>query len=154
MQYHEYGVYSANMLCHRAKDFLSILPPYQMPAFPPTYPLAAHLPLEEDELASMQDLLGQTFDDIARLFLSDSIKRLDALTAAAQVADFVSLQKISHTLCGSAGSIGATALSRHCNRLETDLRQGQTQQVAAHLYVIRQEFQRIETKLRGMLASA
>lgn len=119
----------------------------------PTHPAAASLPLEEDELLNLQDLLGQEFNDIARLFLSDSIQRLEAMTKAAQNADFITLQKISHSLCGSAASIGATNLSRHCNMLETDLRQGQTQQVAAHLHVISQEFKLIETRLQDILGS-
>ncbi len=69
---------------------------------------------EEEDLA----------DELIALFLEDSPKQLMALQQALQTADFGEVEKRSHRLKGSAGSIGAVRLREICESLELNARAG------------------------------
>lgn len=104
----------------------------------------------DDELESIHALLGDEFLDIARMFVIDSAARLDVLSEATDAADVATMEKISHVLCGSAASIGATALSRYCSAMEMDIRRGQMHHNSLHLCTIRTEYERVAAKLDRM----
>ncbi len=108
-------------------------------------------PLDADELDTVQALLGEEFDAIARIFLADSARRLIALDEAEQTADRLALEKISHILCGSSASLGATLLASHCREMETYARQGRLEQAGERLRAIRDEHRRIAARLQRMI---
>lgn len=104
----------------------------------------------DDELETIHALLGDEFLEIARMFVIDSAARLDTLSEATNASDVATMEKISHVLCGSAASIGASALARYCSAMESDIRRGQLQQSDTHLYTIRNEYERVAAKLDAM----
>lgn len=67
-----------------------------------------------------QDLAEELID----LFLDDSPKQLMALRRALQDTDRGEVEKRSHRLKGSAGSIGAARLRKICEALESAAREG------------------------------
>jgi HPt (histidine-containing phosphotransfer) domain-containing protein len=111
----------------------------------------------DDELNITQQMFGDGFSELARLFLDDSPPRLAALDCAAQAADCTQLAQIVHTLCGSTSSIGATKLAALCTELETLARDNtavdvnQAHQANDLVQAIKTEYARIEKKLHAML---
>lgn len=106
---------------------------------------------DTDELDTLHSLLGEEFTDIARLFLSDSVTRLRALEHAQQTGDHATLAKISHILCGSAATLGATVLAHHCRALETALKHGHIMQTSTLLMAIKEEHQHVVSRLEKMI---
>lgn len=104
----------------------------------------------DDELETIHALLGDEFLTIARMFVIDSAARLDTLSEATSTSDIATMEKISHVLCGSAASIGASAMARYCSAMEMDVRRGQLQQSDVHLLTIRNEYERVAAKLDAM----
>lgn len=106
---------------------------------------------DEDELETIQALLGKDFPEIARIYLRDSAQRLQALHTDGQAADRLAIEKIAHVMCGSAASIGASGLARHCRDMEIAAQRGRLEQKDAHLLAIHNEYARIEKKLTDMI---
>ena len=77
-----------------------------------------------EELRQYSDEEQDLADELIELFLEDSPKQLLALQRAIQNADLGEVEKRSHRLKGSAGSIGAVRLREICEVLETTARAG------------------------------
>lgn len=105
----------------------------------------------EDELAITQEIFGDGFAELARLFLEDSAPRLIALQDAAMTGNCAALAQGAHTLCGSTSSIGATSLAAMCRELELRARKKIGEQADMRLQAIKTEYARIEKKLQTML---
>lgn len=104
-----------------------------------------------DELDITQQMFGDAFPELARLFLEDSPPRLVALYGAVAARDCASLAHIVHTLCGSTSSIGATKLAALCGELETRARNNRIDEADHLAQAIKLEYARIEKKLDAML---
>lgn len=77
-----------------------------------------------EELRQYSDEEQDLADELIEIFLEDSPKQLMALQRALQNADFGEVEKRSHRLKGSAGSIGALRLREICEALEITARVG------------------------------
>jgi HPt (histidine-containing phosphotransfer) domain-containing protein len=62
--------------------------------------------------------------EIIDLFLRDTPKRLDALSAAARAGDGAGLDRVAHGLRGSAAMIGALGMAGLCSRVEALVEEG------------------------------
>ncbi|HYD79759.1 MAG TPA: response regulator [Paucimonas sp.] len=106
----------------------------------------------DDELESMQEIFGPDFADLARLFMNDSPKRIEALRNAAAEPNAALLVKLAHAFSGSTASIGANGLSALCKSFEADARAGELGGAAAALDAIEKEYARIESRLKQLIA--
>ncbi|MDZ7637821.1 MAG: Hpt domain-containing protein [Bryobacterales bacterium] len=78
-----------------------------------------------EELRAYSDEEQDLAEELVGLFLEDSPQQLLALQRALQNADLAEVEKRSHRLKGSAGSIGAVRLREICGALEEAARSGQ-----------------------------
>lgn len=104
---------------------------------------------EEDEIAEIREMFGDGFAELAALFRSDSLKRIDMLQSASSDKDAAMLAKIAHAFSGSAASIGAARLSSLCKELEMQSRAGKLHDSNERLNAIKKEFARISGKLEA-----
>lgn len=105
----------------------------------------------DDELDATQEMFGDDFAELAHLFLGDSAKRLALLRTAIADKDAIAIGKLAHILCGSAASIGATALATLCGELETKVKNKDLDDVVLRLNTIEGEYAHISAKLHRML---
>jgi HPt (histidine-containing phosphotransfer) domain-containing protein len=77
-----------------------------------------------EELRQYSEKEEDLASELIALFLEDSPKQLMALQQALRAADFGEVEKRSHRLKGSAGSIGAVRLREICESLELNARAG------------------------------
>lgn len=106
---------------------------------------------QDDELDATQKMFGDDFAELAHLFLGDSAKRMALLRAAIADQDVIAIGRLAHILCGSAASIGATALAALCGELETKVKNKDLGDVLLHLNTIESEYVHIHAKLHHML---
>jgi signal transduction histidine kinase/DNA-binding response OmpR family regulator len=82
------------------------------------------------ELRRLADAAGgEVLDQLAELFTSDTPERVATLRRAAADGDARGIAEAAHILKGSAASVGATAMVRLCQRLETQANSGSMQAV-------------------------
>jgi CheY-like chemotaxis protein/HPt (histidine-containing phosphotransfer) domain-containing protein len=106
----------------------------------------------EDELETTQQMFGTDFAELAQLFLADTPQRIAALRAAIEAQDSLAFAKVTHALCGSSASIGATLLAALCRELEIRARNGIVADVA-RMQSVEREYARIEDKLHALMRS-
>lgn len=107
--------------------------------------------MQQDELDATQKMFGDDFAELAHLFLGDSAKRLVLLRTAIADQDVIAIGKLAHILCGSAASIGATALASLCGELETKVKNKDLDDALLRLNAIEGEYAHINAKLHRML---
>ncbi|MBN2887445.1 MAG: Hpt domain-containing protein [Chromatiaceae bacterium] len=89
--------------------------------------------LDLDTLEELRDLLDEGLNEILDEFvlhLDDQKQALDDCLQAGQIEE---CERIAHTLKGSAGNVGAAALSRAAARIEQLARENQSEQARAEL---------------------
>jgi CheY-like chemotaxis protein/HPt (histidine-containing phosphotransfer) domain-containing protein len=105
----------------------------------------------KDDLAGMRDMFGSAFNELARLYLSDSPKRISGLTEAIAAHDPVQASRFAHSLSGSCASMGASGLAAICRDIETRCKLGDVEHLDAKLKALTNEYARIEAKLKSMM---
>ncbi|MFJ7565603.1 response regulator [Herminiimonas sp. NPDC097707] len=109
---------------------------------------------QDDELEATQQMFGADFIELAQLFLKDSPKRLAHLQEVSAGKDAIAIAKLSHVLCGSSASIGASALAALCRELEIRAKNNELDDAPSHFHAIACEYARIDAKLHSMLNTA
>jgi len=99
--------------------------------------------LKELERAGASGLAGK----MARLFLDDAAKRLDALSRAAASGNAGEMWPIAHGLKSASANVGALALSKLFRDLESMGRAGSTEGSGALLESIMEEFAAVRSAL-------
>ena len=74
--------------------------------------------LDGSALAGLRELGAAEFESLVRLFLTDGAARVAALREAAGKGDAHAIAELAHSLKGSSGTFGATALADICAELE------------------------------------
>jgi two-component system sensor histidine kinase/response regulator len=74
--------------------------------------------LDSSVIAGLRELGTDEFDSLARLFLADGAIRVAALHTAQKHGDGEAMEKLAHSLKGSAGTFGAAALAQRCDELQ------------------------------------
>ena len=91
------------------------------------------------------------FASLAKLFLSDSALRLDAMRNAARAGDMGTLKREVHTLKGVSGTIGAPRLAELCRELEETIAATEGEVDPGALRHVEAELLRVRHALLGML---
>ena len=93
--------------------------------------------------------MGDAFPNVAKLYISDSSKRLDVLRAAAVEGDAAQVRATAHTLYGSTVSIGGRRLAVLLKDLEKVSMSGMPQDVDTRLKLIEAEYAVLADKLQA-----
>jgi HPt (histidine-containing phosphotransfer) domain-containing protein len=105
--------------------------------------------LRQLTLAGEPDVLAE----VLHLFLEDVPRRIAKLRAACTAGDAIEVYKAAHSLKGSAGNIGAKALSAVCRQLDDKGRAGDLAGAIQLIDVLDAEFAKVEVAIRGILAA-
>ena len=85
--------------------------------------------------------------EVIHLFIQETPERLTALRDGLTRGDFPLIARVAHTIRGSAGHIGAKALTVLCPRVEDKARQGTPFNSAFALSSIEEELERVREAL-------
>jgi CheY-like chemotaxis protein len=94
------------------------------------------------------DLVGQ----VARLFLSECPRYVDALRTALAQADAAAVRAAAHTLKGAVGNLSATPAYEAARRLEDLAHDGRLDAAGPALHALEAELDRLRSALRDLMA--
>src|SRR5262245_27574101 len=90
--------------------------------------------------------------ELVGAFLRQAPQRISAVREASQRGDARALELAAHSLKGSCGSLGATAMAACCDRLETLGREGAALGHGELLAALEQEWQTVRAALQQSLS--
>ena len=108
---------------------------------------------DQDEMAAIQAIFGDSFGELVTLFMHDSPKRIEGLRQAMYEKNQILIGKLAHVMAGSCASIGATALSSLCQDLEMQNKQGVPGDLAERLDFIEAEYAKTAARMLAMVQS-
>ncbi|NJK54271.1 MAG: response regulator, partial [Leptolyngbyaceae cyanobacterium SU_3_3] len=85
--------------------------------------------------------------DIISSYLLDALQLVQAIKAAAEAGDFLSLQQATHTLKSTSGMLGASQLAEFCRELETLSQLGTLESVASKIRQLEAEYDSVQASL-------
>lgn len=94
-------------------------------------------------LEELREIMGEDFNQLISVFISDSLKRLSDLDTAIKNNDAAEVRAVAHSFKGSALNLSAVALTELCKELETMGREQQLAGAAALLVKIEDEFAQV-----------
>ncbi len=80
--------------------------------------------LEASFIAGLRELGPEEFRQLVQLFLTDGAARVAALRSAVADGDGAAIERLAHSLQGSAASFGASYLAQRCGELQNQARSG------------------------------
>lgn len=93
---------------------------------------------------------GQFLTELIDIFLQDTPLRLKELANAIAAGDVTVATRAAHSIKGSAGNFGATALARLSLECETAAKAGRLDEVAAQKNALEQAFADVRTALLAL----
>ena len=90
--------------------------------------------------------------EVLQLFLDEGPSRLGKLRNAWAARNIQEVQRVAHSLKGSAGNIGATAMFEICKALDDAGRLGNTDAVPGLIDSLVAEYGRVEAEIRRLMA--
>jgi two-component system, sensor histidine kinase and response regulator len=111
--------------------------------------------LDPDVICSLRDLDGEgkLLDELATLYVADTVKQLKTLTEAIEDGDAATTKRLAHTLKGSCSSIGATGMSRIAADLQEVAQSGDLDPTQKLLAALEEEYDRVRHALDAELGS-
>lgn len=107
-------------------------------------------PVDNAALQELREIMGEEFDLLVEVFVTDSAKRLDAIEQAIEQNDAESLKTTAHGFKGSALNISAARLTALCRELEDMGRSHQLAGAADTLAAVRDEYQAVKDYLLAL----
>jgi CheY-like chemotaxis protein len=108
----------------------------------------------EDGLEGAAQRFGASFPELAALFRSDTLRRLEAVGNTAIEGNYAKMSTIAHVLGGSCASIGAIRMAELCRALESHCKAEVPENPNALIKRIRMEFDEINRRISTLLQSA
>lgn len=107
-------------------------------------------PVDEAALSELRSIMGEEFDLLVDVFVSDSAKRLDDIEQAIKDGNAESLRTTAHGFKGSALNISAARLTSLCRELEDMGRNRELADATGKLEMVRQEYETVKTYLLAL----
>jgi len=117
----------------------------------PSHLLAAAILARLQELDKRSG--GQLISELVGLFLSQGQGRFDELQRAVDTSDLSAAATAAHSLRGSAGALGARALTEQCGQIEAAARDGDGQAMAEAASGLSRIYEETCAALRAFVAS-
>jgi HPt (histidine-containing phosphotransfer) domain-containing protein len=123
----------------------------------PKPPMRPREPLDRGIIANLRDLQDEDepdlLEEIAGVFLTGAVSRLEALNEAVREDDAPSVEREAHALKGSSVNMGALLMARICDRLEHAGRSGDLTPAPELLHQLEEEFERVRPALEVEISS-
>ena len=85
--------------------------------------------------------------EVLKLFLEEAPTRIAKLRNAWETRDIQSVQRLAHSLKGSAGNIGATTLFEICKQLDSSGRPGVVVDTGSLIDALTTEYRKVEEEI-------
>ncbi|PYC21102.1 Hpt domain-containing protein [Pseudomonas alcaligenes] len=105
--------------------------------------------LDQNVLASLQDVMGEEYPVLLDTFLVDSDERQRHIQAAMAAADAQALRLAAHSFKGSCSNMGAPLLAGLCKQLEEAARRERLEEAPALIEQIGREFAIVRILLKS-----
>lgn len=105
-----------------------------------------------DSLEMLKEIMEDEFDDLIRIYLEDSDKRLPELREAETQLNAVALRELAHSFKGASSNISALPLAELCLVVETAARDNNLAVVPEAINNIDSEYQKVRQHLAEMLS--
>jgi HPt (histidine-containing phosphotransfer) domain-containing protein len=112
------------------------------------------LPIDFDQLKLVSNNDPYDLEFLVSIYLRETEKELTRLEAAVQSANAQEVYRLAHANAGTSQSYGMLAVVAPLKQLETDARAGNLSNAAALLAETESQFQRMQTFLLTLPASA
>jgi two-component system, sensor histidine kinase and response regulator len=113
---------------------------------------ATEEPLDRDIIENLRDLGGsEMLSELAQIFFEDTRSNLATLRKALEEGDAQSVERVSHTLKGSAANMGAFRMSALCMKLENTGASGNLLRAPELLEQLEAEFERVRPAFEAEL---
>lgn len=114
-------------------------------------------PIDPTAIAALKDINpddgGAFVRELVEIFLTDTPNRFSEIEAALIAKDAKTLTRAAHSIKGSAGNFGATALAAAALEVESRGKAENLPSAEAALPHLRAEYERVRTALEQVLAS-
>ncbi len=80
--------------------------------------------VDPETLAVLRDVIGDTINDIIKLYLEDVPHSLQLMLNASNSADFVAVGRLAHSLKSSSANLGAMQTSKISAEIENAIKNG------------------------------
>ncbi len=112
-------------------------------------------PLDRAVVESLRELGGdEMLSELTEVFLEDTSSGLAALKEASETGDAEAIERVAHTLKGSAGNMGAKRMAAICSELQDAGESGDLSGASELLKVLEAEFERVRPALETERAGA
>lgn len=111
-------------------------------------------PVDMDRLYEAFGHNTAEFGELVNLYLSDTLKNLDRLDAAARLEDHETVELVAHNSAGASATCGMTAIVEPLRQLETAGREGNLESAGVLLRNAREGFAQIQTCLTEVMELA
>lgn len=91
--------------------------------------------------------------EVLRMFLMEAPKRMDRLRNAHATGDIQEVHRSAHSLKGSAGNIGATAMYDICCEIDVKGRSGDTVALPPLIDALGLEFGKVESEIHRLIGA-
>lgn len=105
--------------------------------------MSANPILNLDTIQMLKEVMAEDFQLLLTTFLTDAPKRLDDLRKLLAVNDIAGMERPAHTLKGSSGNLGATALSAACADLVNKIREKNVEHPEVLVAKIIEEYEKV-----------
>lgn len=93
---------------------------------------------------------GQFLTELIDIFLADTPARMREIAAAIAAGDAPTATRAAHSIKGSAGNFGASALAKVALEMEADAKQGRLAEMQAKTPVLEREFAAVRDALNAL----
>ncbi len=107
--------------------------------------------LDQEVVRDLAEIMGAEFNDLVRVYLEDTPKKLQQLEQAAQANDNAGLIAPSHSLKSTSANLGALNLSEIAKNIEHGARRGELTQPLALVIQLNAEYQRVAAAMTQLL---
>lgn len=109
---------------------------------------------DDDALVLLRDIMEDEFDDLIRVFITDSDIRLQHLSQAYSAQQFDEVRRLAHSFKGASSNVAAPLLTQLCFQVEEAAQQRQVPRLASGLRALQNEYLQVRDGLLQMIDPA
>lgn len=110
----------------------------------------AHALVDADNIAMLQEMMGDEFADLIAVFIEDAEMRIAQIKQLSELGEAREVSDLAHGLKGSAMNLSAQRLAYYSRQLEVQCREGQLGQVGRLIEQTEQAYQQFKSYLLSL----
>jgi HPt (histidine-containing phosphotransfer) domain-containing protein len=105
----------------------------------------------DELLALSEDGDPELLVDLITMFVADGPEKLRSIVGGLAAGDLHQMERAAHSLKGSAGNLGATAVQNHCDTIQVATRRQQVDGLATVVDALERDFATALRELQDLL---